>query len=128
MLVLLVALAGGAVLAAVAGARRTDSAYPRFLQVSHGSDVLVSPGGTGLGGYYRALARLPGVAAVAPLAALNMLAPGQVMAPADHRLQQGVDMPRVLAGRLVVRVVSLLVIVNLPCCRRSGYRRCSALP
>ena len=99
VLVLLVAVAGGAVLAAVAGARRTDSAYPRFLQVSNGSDVLVSPGGTGLGGYYRALARLPGVAAVAPLAALNMLAPGQVMAPADHRLQ-GVDTPRVLAGRL----------------------------
>src|SRR5215469_363939 len=100
VLALLVALAGGAVLAAVAGARRTDSAYPRFLQVSNGSDVLVSPGGTGLGGYYRALARLPGVAAVAPLAALNTLAPGQVMAPADHRLQHGVDTPRVLAGRL----------------------------
>src|SRR5207248_2454757 len=87
MFVLLVALAGGAVLAAVAGARRTDSAYPRFLQASNASDVLVSPRGTGLGGYYRALVRLPGVTAVAPLAALNARAPGQVVAPADRRLR-----------------------------------------
>jgi ABC-type lipoprotein release transport system permease subunit len=100
MFVLLVALAGGAVLTAVAGARRTDSAYPRFLQASNASDVLVSPGGTGLGGYYRALARLPDVAAVAPLAALNALAPGLMVAPADRRFQHLVDRPKVLAGRL----------------------------
>lgn len=30
------------------------------------------------------------------------------------------------AGRLVVRMVSLLVIVYLPRCGRSGYRRCPA--
>lgn len=42
-LVLLVGLAGGAVLAAVAGARRTASAYPRFLVASRASDVLVGP-------------------------------------------------------------------------------------
>jgi len=100
MFVLLVALAGGAVLAAVAGSRRTDSAYPRFLQASNASDVLVSPGGTGLGGYYRALARLPHVAAVAPLAAVNTLVLGQVVAPADRRLRYLVDRPKVLAGRL----------------------------
>lgn len=100
MFVLLVAVAGGAVLAAVAGARRTDSAYPRFLQASNASDVLVSPVGTGLGGYYRALARLPQVAAVAPLAAVNTLVRGQVVAPADRRLRYLVDRPKVLAGRL----------------------------
>ena len=61
MVVVLIAVAGGAVLSAVAGARRTNSAYPRFLQASNASDVLVSPVGTGLGGYYRALTRLPGV-------------------------------------------------------------------
>ena len=62
VLVLLVALAGGAVMTAAAGARRTSSAYPRFLRASHASDLLVSPAGTGLNGYYVALARLPGVA------------------------------------------------------------------
>ena len=34
VLVVLVAVAGGAVLAAAAGALRTDSAYPRFLKAS----------------------------------------------------------------------------------------------
>ena len=96
---LLVAIAGGAVLASVAGARRTDSAYPRFLQASNASDVLVSQAGTGLGGY-RALARLPGVTAVEPFALLNTLALAQVVAPADRRFQHVLDTPRVLAGRL----------------------------
>src|SRR5438093_7191774 len=58
-LALLVPFAGGCVLTAAAGARRTDSAYQRFLVASRASDVLVSPAGSGLGGYYGALARLP---------------------------------------------------------------------
>jgi hypothetical protein len=40
-LALLVAFGGGCVLAAAAGARRTASAYPRFLVASKASDVLV---------------------------------------------------------------------------------------
>ena len=36
VLVLLVGVAGGAVLTAAAGARRTDSAYPRFLVAYQG--------------------------------------------------------------------------------------------
>src|ERR1700759_4010844 len=97
---LLVAVSGGAVLGAVAGAQRTGSAYPRFLRASNASDVLVSPTATGLGGYYRALARLRGLAAVEPLAVLNTLTPAQVVAPADRRFQHVLDTPRVLAGRL----------------------------
>ena len=42
-LALIIALAGGAVLTAAAGASRTNSAYPRFLSQSPASDVLVSP-------------------------------------------------------------------------------------
>ena len=106
MLVLLVAVAGGAVLAAAAGALRTDSAYPRFLKASKASDVLVSPTGTGLGGYYRALAHLPGAAEVALAIGLNIQPAGHhqggadAEAPADGRLWRRVEMPRVLAGRL----------------------------
>jgi hypothetical protein len=77
LLALLVAVGGGAVLAAAAGAWRTSSAYPRFLLASKASDVLVSPTGTGLGGYYRVLARLPGVAAVAPAVGLNLQPAGR---------------------------------------------------
>ena len=101
MVVVLIAVAGGAVLSAVAGARRTDSAYPRFLQASNASGVLVSPIGTGLAGYATAaLTRLPEVAVVAPVAALNTLAPVQVAAPADRRFGHLVDRPKVLTGRL----------------------------
>ena len=39
VLALLIGLAGGAVLASAAGARRTDSAYARFLQASRASGV-----------------------------------------------------------------------------------------
>jgi len=106
LLALLVAVGGGAVLAAAAGAWRTSSAYPRFLQASKASDVLVSPAGTGLGGYYRALAKLPGVIAVAPAVGLNIQPAGRgeggsvAEVPADGELWHRVDIPRVLAGRL----------------------------
>ncbi|MEO6317473.1 MAG: FtsX-like permease family protein [Acidimicrobiales bacterium] len=41
---LIVALAGGVALAALAGARRTASAFPRYLEASHASDVAVQVG------------------------------------------------------------------------------------
>jgi hypothetical protein len=108
VLVLLVAVAGGAVLTAAAGARRTASAYPRFLHASHASDLLAAPAGTGVGGYDFALARLPGVAQIAPVVGLNVqpvgpgrqVNPGAVTeAPLDSRGSQ-LDLPKVLAGRL----------------------------
>ena len=55
-LALLVGVAGGAVLLTAAGARRTDSAYARYLRASHASDLLVAPS---LNGYDAVLARLP---------------------------------------------------------------------
>jgi hypothetical protein len=109
VLVLLVAIAGGAVLAAAAGALRTESAYPRLLKASKASDVLVAPDGSGLGGYFGALARLPGVAAVAPVVFLDLAPLGHGLvaerplntrAPVDGRAGQLADVPKVLAGRL----------------------------
>jgi len=106
---LLVAFAGGCVLTAAAGARRTGSAYQRFLVASKASDVLVSPAGTGLCGYYGALARLPGVAAVAPIVGLSVLPIGPggglvlasvAAAPLDRRWGHLLEIPKVLAGRL----------------------------
>jgi hypothetical protein len=97
VLVLLVAVVGGAVLAAAAGGRRTASAYPRFLTASKASDLLVAPNGSGLGGYFDALARLPGAAAVAPVTGLTLETPGlggsPVFTPVDERLGQLVDVP-----------------------------------
>lgn len=104
----LVGLAGAVVLTAAAGARRTDSAYGRFLSASHAADVLVSPNNTGFGGYYRALAELPGVQTVAPVIGVQALPvrPGpklveaQVYAPADLRYGNVIERPRVIEGRL----------------------------
>jgi hypothetical protein len=109
VLVVLVAVAGGAVLAAVAGALRTGSAYPRFLTASKASDVLVAPDAPGVGGYFDALARLPGARAVASVAAMALETPGHrgqgarqsvVLTPVDERFGRDVDVPKVLAGRL----------------------------
>ena len=107
--VLLVAFTGGALLTAAAGARRTSSAYPRFLRASHASDLLVSVAGTGTTGFYGALARQPGVALVARDIGLNVQPADRAgrldwaattQAPAGRLLGHGLDAPRVLAGRL----------------------------
>jgi hypothetical protein len=108
-LVLLVALAGGVVLTAVAGARRTESAYPRFLAAYKASDALVGPADYGTGGYDDALARLPSVAAIAPLVGLQALpvepsgrldAAAVVAAPLDSRYGRTLEIPKMLSGRL----------------------------
>ena len=107
-LVLLVGLTGGLVLAAAAGARRTDTAYPRFLRETRASDALVSPMRTGLTGYYDALSRLPGVAGLAPMAGIaTPVGPGgrpdvgtQVVAATDGRIGTVTEAPKLLAGRM----------------------------
>ena len=106
-LAMLVGVAGGAVLAAAAGASRTQSAYPRFLTASKASDVLVAPYFSGAPGYFGALARLAGVREVAPFVILNLQPLGHgswaarvtsTVAPVDGG--QLLDVPKVLAGRL----------------------------
>jgi putative ABC transport system permease protein len=102
-LALIIALAGGAVLAAAAGASRTDSAYPRFLAQSRASDVLVSPAGNGTTGYNAAVGALPGVAASAAVVGINALpvtGSGVMAASLDGRYARALDAPKMLAGRL----------------------------
>jgi ABC-type antimicrobial peptide transport system permease subunit len=110
-LAVIVAIAGGAVLAAAAGASRTESAYPRFLAQSNASNVVVSPlGGPGVNGYDAAVGALPSVAARAivvginavPLTATGVPDPhsGPPNVSLDGRFLRTVDMPKILAGRL----------------------------
>jgi ABC-type lipoprotein release transport system permease subunit len=104
----LIAIAGGAVLAAIAGAIRTDSAYPRFLTAAKAANVLVSPAGDGIGGYYDAVSRLPEAAGVGPVVGLTVLPilpggqayGGVTMAATDSRMGRLLEIPRLLAGRL----------------------------
>ena len=106
-LVLLLGLIGGVVLTAAAGARRTDTAYPRLLRWSHAASVLVVPNCTGLDGFYRRLARLPQVASiwtgvVYTLALPPPALPGsqlEAVASPDGALGTSTDRVRVLAGR-----------------------------
>ena len=70
-LALLIGLAGGVVMTAAAGARRTENAYPQFLRATAAADVLVGPAGSGVGGFDFAIAKLPGVSQIAPVVGLN---------------------------------------------------------
>ena len=108
-LALLLGLAGGVVLGAAAGARRTDTAYPRLLAWGNASQLSIVPQGTGLTGYYAALARLPRVAAVAPEALYDTALPRayraagrvvQAMASPDGSYGTTVDRVRLLAGQM----------------------------
>ena len=78
---LLIGLVSGVVLVAAAGARRTDTAYPRFLSRSHAADLLVTPAQSGFHGYFRAVASLPQVAAADAVAFLQMSLPGPGASP-----------------------------------------------
>lgn len=64
-LALLLGIASGAAIAAAAGARRTESAYPRFLASQRAMDLVLDPDvaeGAVEGGAFRTLARLPQIA------------------------------------------------------------------
>ena len=113
LIALLIGLAGGAALTAAAGARRTDTAYPRFLAASTASDVVVSPQNTGVPSYYAALARLPDVRTLGTVAGLNAFPvqalPLRANDPAgavvisgslDGLVGVALDRPNLVAGRL----------------------------
>jgi len=60
-LALLLGLVGGVAVTAAAGARRTDTSFPRLLRASRASQYIVSPARNGFRGYFAALAALPQV-------------------------------------------------------------------
>jgi hypothetical protein len=108
-LALLLGLVGGVVLGAAAGARRTDSAYPRLRAWGNASQLSIVPEGTGMTGYYAALARLPQAVAVAPEALYNAGVPPadpaagfvvQAVASPDDSYGTTVDRVRLLAGQM----------------------------
>jgi len=109
---LLVGVASAAVLGIAAGARRTDSAYPRFLASHARGDFLMGNGFVGLGQQIdlNAVARLPGVQttgvgtyfpAVARTDAGRRILPGEaaVAAPADANFSIAIDRWKLLEGR-----------------------------
>src|SRR5271170_6606643 len=81
-LALLIGLIGGLVLTAAAGARRTDTAYPRLLQWAGAAQVDILPAGNGpTAGYFAALARLPQVEAMSTASLYQILLPARCGLP-----------------------------------------------
>jgi hypothetical protein len=111
-LALLVGLSAGSVLAIVAGGRRTDSAYERFVAASRPSDFLI--GDSILGLPHRisldAVERLPGVESTSLMSFVPavgrtssgrrvMPAEAAPLAPSDSRLGVSIDRWKLLSGR-----------------------------
>ena len=105
-LALLLGLAGGVVLTAAAGARRTDTAYPRLLYWANATQFDLSPEGTGFNGYYAALARLPRIAAFTTESLYQTSLPSDLRtvveseSSPDGALGITVDKVKVLSGAL----------------------------
>src|SRR5919197_6391005 len=101
----------GAVLTAVAGARRTDSAYRRFRQSSGAHDVLVAADGPSVPSFANDIAKLPevaragseiglGVEIVKPRVPADFRFDNVATVPADLKQGRTVDRPKILRGRL----------------------------
>ena len=130
-LAVLLGLIGGIALMAAAGARRTDTAYPRFLRASHAADLLVTPARSGFHGYFRALARLPEVSSLAPAMFLQMSLPGPGASPFSGMVAQAspfggegvsVNRVKVLAGRIFNPADPRAVMINQQLADREHLR------
>src|SRR5947208_7791825 len=77
---LIVGVIGGVVIAAAAGARRTDTAYARFLQTTRAVDIIVTPNRPAAVARRHEIGRLPDVAATT----LVMLASGRIELPSGR--------------------------------------------
>ena len=114
-LALLLGLIGGVVLTAAAGARRTDTAYPRLLLWADAAQVQVLPLSNGpTPGFFAALARLPQVASMYTASLDQMELPVRHSLPVDqvetfsspgpsHLMGFEGDRVKILQGRLFSR-------------------------
>lgn len=106
-LALAIGTVGAAVLTAAAGARRTDTAYRRFLAASRAEDVYIAGDrySAEMASFFDDLERLPEVESAGGVAAMILVPPGGSLASAYHfagldaRYGSTVDRPNLVAGR-----------------------------
>ncbi len=97
-------LTGGLALAALAGARRTTSAFPRLIEVTRSADAVVFPSQVGV--YDADWSRLEAQPYLTDLARWNLSfgavdgEPGLLFIPSDERWLDEVDHPVIIEGRL----------------------------
>jgi ABC-type lipoprotein release transport system permease subunit len=101
---MLVGLVGGMVTAAAAGARRTDSAFGRFLAATRAPDIFAYSSSGGPDVFqpsYQQLVQLPQAAAATSITGFQVVDPpdANVFVPGDTRLGPAVLLHKLLAGR-----------------------------
>jgi hypothetical protein len=138
LLVALLGLAGGISVAAIAGARRTASAYPRYVDWARVPDVTIEPPPGPDEGFVDRVRATPGVRSAAlsfGYGALSVddrgrLRPGvldQLLGSAGERFYAE-DRPAVRAGRLPARDAADEVLVNEVLAGRLGLQTGDRLP
>src|SRR2546429_6307019 len=134
-LALRIGLAGGAAVAAAAGARRTETAYPRFVQAQNGYDLIIG-GSSGKIDPGRALAKIEALPEVAQWARIDMAASSailpsgrvapapELMAVTDLRGRAGFRLNRfkVISGRMVSLRAPGEAMVDFPTADRANPR------
>ncbi len=139
-LALLIGLTGGAAVAAAAGARRTETAYPRFVQAQNGYD-LVTGGFAGNIDPGRALARMEALPAVAQWARVDVAASSailpsgrvapapELMAVTDVRGRAGFRLNRfkVISGRMADPRAPGEAVIDFPAADREDLRAGSVI-
>jgi hypothetical protein len=134
-LALLIGLAGAAAVTAAAGARRTETAYPRFVQAQNGYD-LITGGFPGNIDPARALARIEALPEVAQWARIDVAAstailPSGRVAPAPELMavtdlagRAGFQLNRfkVISGRLANPRAPGEAMIDFPTADREGLR------
>ena len=134
-LALVVGLAGAAAVATAAGARRTETAYPRFVQAQNGYDLITGgfPEGIDPGPALAKMETLPEVAQwarVDMVASTAMLPSGRVapapelMAITDLRARAGFRLNRfkVISGRTMSLRAPGEAMIDFPTADREGLR------
>lgn len=134
-LVVLVGMSGGIVLSAAAGARRTETAFPRFLAAARAGDALVSPQLADPRPLGALVGRIPGVRNHVPVATCYGLVPHprpgaepdpnnvySVLAGLDGRFMYEVERPKITRGRLPDPASTTEVAANAAAVRALGAR------
>ena len=130
---LLVGVVGAIVLATSAGARRSDSALPRFNARSHTSDVEINVGQPTTK-QMTEFAETPGVTAIARLRGYSFdnesrgLADLAIAAPLDAKMGTVVDRSRLVAGRWADPSAAEEIVVGESLADRMHLRVGSSLP
>ena len=136
-LALLLGLAGGVVLTAAVGARRTDTAYPRLLTWANAAQLDVVPGAV-VPPYFAALSKLPQVTAMSSAIQYNLGLPPsgnggfpdtqlEAFASPDDTLGVSVDRVKILQGAMFDPGAANQVVIDPALAAREHLRPGSVL-